>query len=112
MRFRKPRIAWSVFWGVACVLLIVLWVRSYWWSDRGYFFTPGNIFAIESDYGVLGLVHKTDETIRLNGRILDWQLFSNPRRKDTPEGEAFLRDTYKAYPRILGRFPAAFRVQI
>jgi hypothetical protein len=29
MRFRKLRIAWSVFWGLACVLLIVLWVRSY-----------------------------------------------------------------------------------
>jgi hypothetical protein len=29
MRYRKLRIAWSVFWGFACVLLIVLWVRSY-----------------------------------------------------------------------------------
>jgi hypothetical protein len=29
MRFRKLRIAWSVFWGLAAVLLIVLWVRSY-----------------------------------------------------------------------------------
>ena len=30
MRFRKLRIAWSVAWGVVAVLLIVLWVRSYW----------------------------------------------------------------------------------
>jgi hypothetical protein len=30
MRFRKLRIAWSIFWGLAAVLLIVLWVRSYW----------------------------------------------------------------------------------
>src|SRR4051794_37994418 len=29
MKYRKLRIAWSVFWGVACVLLIALWVRSY-----------------------------------------------------------------------------------
>jgi hypothetical protein len=29
MRFRKLRIAWSVAWGLAAVLLIVLWVRSY-----------------------------------------------------------------------------------
>jgi hypothetical protein len=29
MRFRKLRIAWSVVWGVAAVLLFVLWVRSY-----------------------------------------------------------------------------------
>ena len=33
MRFRKLRIAWSVGCGIACVLLIVLWVRSYWWVD-------------------------------------------------------------------------------
>src|SRR3954468_5746589 len=30
MRFRKLRLAWSVLWGVGCVLLILLWVRSYW----------------------------------------------------------------------------------
>jgi len=29
MRFRKLRIAWSAMWGIVCVLLIVLWVRSY-----------------------------------------------------------------------------------
>jgi hypothetical protein len=29
MRFRKLRIAWSVLWGLAAVLLIALWVRSY-----------------------------------------------------------------------------------
>jgi hypothetical protein len=32
-RFRKLRIAWSVFGSLACVLLIVLWVRSYSWID-------------------------------------------------------------------------------
>src|SRR5262245_61885524 len=26
---RGLRIAWSVWWGILCVLLIVLWVRSY-----------------------------------------------------------------------------------
>ena len=33
MRFRKLRIAWLVGWGLLAVLLCVLWVRSYWWSD-------------------------------------------------------------------------------
>ena len=48
MRFRKLRIAWSVVWGVAVVLLIVLWVRSYWWADRiGVFNTP-KLFVIGS----------------------------------------------------------------
>src|SRR4029078_8805165 len=31
MRFRKLRIVWSVLCGIACVLVIVLWVRSYWY---------------------------------------------------------------------------------
>lgn len=30
---RALRIAWSVMWGIACVLLCVLWVRSYWHAD-------------------------------------------------------------------------------
>src|SRR6266480_4470373 len=29
MIIRKLRVAWSVFCGIACVLLIALWVRSY-----------------------------------------------------------------------------------
>jgi hypothetical protein len=33
MRFRKLRFAWSVACDIACVLLIALWVRSYWWTD-------------------------------------------------------------------------------
>jgi hypothetical protein len=33
MRFRKLRLAWSVGWGLACVLLIVLWVRTYYRMD-------------------------------------------------------------------------------
>jgi hypothetical protein len=32
-RFRKLRIAWSVGWGIFGLLLIVLWVRSYWRGD-------------------------------------------------------------------------------
>jgi hypothetical protein len=33
MRFRRLRIAFSATCLTACVLLIVLWVRSYWWVD-------------------------------------------------------------------------------
>jgi hypothetical protein len=34
MRFRKLRIVFSAMCGVACLLLIVLWVRSYWHFDQ------------------------------------------------------------------------------
>jgi len=40
-KLRKLRIAWSVFWGVACVLLIVLWVRSYQWEESASGPLPG-----------------------------------------------------------------------
>jgi hypothetical protein len=37
-RFRdigfKLRIAWSAGWGIVAVLLIVSWVRSYWWDEN------------------------------------------------------------------------------
>ena len=32
---RYLRITWTVFCGLVCVLLIVLWVRSYWWTQVG-----------------------------------------------------------------------------
>jgi hypothetical protein len=52
MRFRKLRIVWSLFWGIACVLLIVLWVRSHYYLDS-YRFWAGrsNTAAIDSKGG-------------------------------------------------------------
>ena len=47
MRFRKLRIA-SICWGLACLLLIVLWVRSYLWDESLYWNIVGDrsvIFA-------------------------------------------------------------------
>jgi hypothetical protein len=57
MNFRKLRITWTVFCGIACVLLIVLWVRSYWWAD----FCEGSIgshwIKVESLGGQFVLKH-------------------------------------------------------
>src|SRR6187200_553284 len=47
MRFRKLRIAWSVGCGLAAVLLIVLWVRSYWLYDLVFFPGPHNIASMK-----------------------------------------------------------------
>ena len=56
MKFRKLRIAWSVAWGIVAVLLIALWVRSFYIAD----IAMGNIsasaaFTITSDKGKVGL---------------------------------------------------------
>jgi hypothetical protein len=48
MGIRKLRIACSVVWGLAAVLLIVLWVRSYWIVNEIHI--PG----CESFFGLLG----------------------------------------------------------
>jgi hypothetical protein len=60
MSYHKLRIAWSVGWGIVCLLLIALWVRSYWWTDTIYYVqrpshflhlgsVPGAIFVLEDD---------------------------------------------------------------
>src|SRR6476469_9127373 len=56
MRFRKLRIAFSVTCLIACVLLIALWVRSYWWDDLVSKYRFGQIIAIESTCGRLGFI--------------------------------------------------------
>jgi hypothetical protein len=50
-RFRKLRIVWSVFWGLACVLLIVLGIRSYWHMDIVAIPSPPERLMSVSYYG-------------------------------------------------------------
>jgi hypothetical protein len=54
MKYRKLRIAFSVTCGIACVLLVVLWVRSYWIVDEAYLRIPGKTeYYIASIPGVI-----------------------------------------------------------
>jgi hypothetical protein len=45
MKYRKLRIAWSVGCGTLCLLLIVLWVRSY--SFRDSVWLPGSNYGLQ-----------------------------------------------------------------
>jgi hypothetical protein len=76
MRFRKLRIAWSVWWGLVCVLLIVLWVRSYdkWDWLRGEVFDNIWIDA-RSLHGEIGFNCGYDARSPL--LPLDWSTHSN-----------------------------------
>jgi hypothetical protein len=51
MKYRKLRIAWSVAWGVIAVLLCVLWMRSYWWTDRIEYVETWETTRVESSVG-------------------------------------------------------------
>jgi hypothetical protein len=42
MKYRKLRIAWSMASGIVAVLLIALWVRSYWFFDDELYYVDGN----------------------------------------------------------------------
>jgi hypothetical protein len=60
MRFRKLRIAWSVICGVLCLLLIVLWVRSYYRTDRIWRINSVVDTGFESAGGTLSYWQRTD----------------------------------------------------
>jgi hypothetical protein len=56
MRFRKLRIAWSVGWGLAVVLLVVLWVRSYsFLTTKQMLVTPEFRFYLHSVDGTVAI---------------------------------------------------------
>jgi hypothetical protein len=51
MKYRKLRIAYSVGWGMLCLLLVAFWMRSYWWVDAIFYSSDSNVFEIESVSG-------------------------------------------------------------
>jgi hypothetical protein len=60
MRYRKLRIAWSVFWGLAAVFLIVLCVRSYFIRDTAWLPTSKISVEMNSLCGRVVLVFPVD----------------------------------------------------
>jgi hypothetical protein len=56
MRFRKLRIAFSATCLIACVLLISLWVRSYWWVDMLFSQGGNDEVGVESICGEISLI--------------------------------------------------------
>jgi hypothetical protein len=74
MKYRKLPIAWSVVWGVACLLLVVLWVRSYRVYDFVTHVKPGYIInTVRSNGGTLSFAHFTMPRSPLFARVrLGW----------------------------------------
>jgi hypothetical protein len=79
MKFRKLRIAWSVAWGVACVLLIALWVRSYWWIDSAQIsITKSQLLIVNFMHGGIGI---GDQYNRADPEVSGWTSFEIERMK-------------------------------
>ena len=81
MRYRKLRIAWSVFWGVAAVLIIVLWVRSYWCWDAVTYFNGSSTFGFESQWGRMLPYSQS-----FPSQNTQWMLLSDGIAKAPPQG--------------------------
>ena len=55
MKHRNLRIAWSVACGIAAVLLVALWMRSYWVEDFCEWSSQSKNYGVFSDNGRLSL---------------------------------------------------------
>jgi hypothetical protein len=73
MKYRKLRIAWSVVCGIATVLIVVFWVRSYWHADSitrvgndqiltRFGTASGTLFFGCADYKTTPNIHSPEET--------------------------------------------------
>src|SRR6478609_9016585 len=78
MNYRKLRIAWSVVWGIATVLLIALWAGSYWW-------TYWIIYERGPDYAGVGIIRGIVcircQSLRPDIKTYDpqgWRVLSSP----------------------------------
>src|SRR3954471_7092626 len=101
MRFHKLRIAGSVFWGLACVLSIVLWVRSYEHCEYLTHIRSGNRLTIfGSNAGVAYFLSKTDPGKFTPALTLGWEYRAaavesvDSHRKDHAAGETFIVAPY------------------
>src|SRR5262245_10305239 len=57
MKYRKLRVAWSAWWSIACVLLLLLWVRSYFRGDAATItWTSKRAIRLNSSVGGMQLV--------------------------------------------------------
>jgi len=106
MRFRKLRIAWSVFCGIACVLLIVLWVRGYYVLDFLRCRLPNDwgLQAVSTDGRLIFHTQQLNPT-------LHWPSWAWTSHKDQSSKDMFPRD-----PSVLGfqleRIPPNSRLQM
>jgi hypothetical protein len=91
MRFRRLRIAFSAVCGLMCVLLIALWVRSYWRGDVAQVRpTVTESFGIGSVRGSIGFDGKANPF--RSWRRSDWKVWSYPAEIMDPDTFRFEYD--------------------
>jgi hypothetical protein len=102
MRFRKLRIAWSVVWGIVCLLLLLLWERSLLSVDQ--------IVAQISAHGFIGITIEPGALgigISSESNVTPWTIISMP----ADQYIQLTTEYIESHPRIWGHLhvkPEAF----
>jgi hypothetical protein len=78
MRYRKLRIAWSVGCGIACVLLIVLWVRSYLNYEDAMWRSATDSLCVHSGLGHVLVVEQPGNKPQYAFPMWKWTVGSQP----------------------------------
>ena len=111
MKHRKLRIAWSVVWGVACLSIVLLWARSYWWWCSVHCsFTNEKSVTVCTEDGETALTYVDFPLLRPN-EIVSWWEFQSylPRSLESRSPMRFTRDRFFMYRSVNGLivgFPA------
>jgi hypothetical protein len=79
MKYRKLRIIWSVCCSIACILLCVLWVRSYWAMDTLGRVTARGSEGFWSQSGTIAWIHLSAQAASLSASlpVQGWTLEHN-----------------------------------
>src|SRR3954471_12860921 len=88
MKYRRLRIAWTAFWGLACVLLIVLWVRSYYRWDmiaRGWGTPSKQAVCFSSQSGAIVLIYDDLRANQTAALVDGWKVTI----LDSPDNDLF-----------------------
>src|SRR5689334_7673711 len=100
MKYRKLRIAWLAMWGLLTVLLLVLWVRSYWWIDVIDWFGSKTLISAAMSRGQFGSHWLTVAPPSLPPRFLGLRRLGNRITNGTQVG--YGDGTGKPLPSYLG----------
>jgi hypothetical protein len=89
MRFRKLRIAWSVAWGILAVLLVVLWLWSYWHTETVERISLKRIIKLSSAMGYFCLSYDGNPRWGIWGGGTQWEFTED--RPTKPNYGNFIR---------------------
>jgi hypothetical protein len=105
MKFRKLRIAWSVLCGAACVLLILLWVRSYWWNDSVFKRLGSRELLLQMRLGEVGIWVTPTKPSQLPSDDTQWRI---GKERPSPAFNYFMIEGSRVIP-VTGRFGFRYR---